>query len=280
MLMLFLLGTNYQNNLVMALSFLLLSMFNTCILYSYRNLAGLTLSRAHSTSNSFAGQACYIPVQLASKRSSYEVMLNFGEQPIEITSKVVPQPQLALLSTLAPHRGLLQPGRVKVESRYPLGLCRAWSYVDLDIEQVIFATPIQNNDSLAVNNHDSAGVQDTGRRVAGVDEFSGLKDYVKGESLKQVAWKQWAQGRGMLTKEFQQPQGTPLWLTLDSNETNLELSLSKLAWQTEQLSSRQQIFGLKLGANLIDPAKGEVHRIAVQTQIALYPSCQREVNHD
>lgn len=280
LLMLFLLGTNYQNNLVMGLSFLLLSIFNTCILYCYRNLAGLTLSRAKTTANTFADQTCYIAVHIASKRSSYEVKLNFSKQPIEIAKKVIGQPQPALLNVLHPRRGLLKPGRVKIESRYPLGLCRAWSYVDLDIEHVIFATPIQTNNSLAISSQDPSGVEDTGRLVTGVDEFSGLKDYVKGESLKQVAWKQVAQGRGMLTKEFQQPQGTPLWLTLDTSSADLELSLSKLAWQTEQLSSKQQIFGLKLGANSIEPAKGEVHRIAVQTQIALYPNSQRVINHE
>ena len=40
----FLLGTNYQNNLVMGLSFFLFSVFNTCIIFAYRNLSGLTLT--------------------------------------------------------------------------------------------------------------------------------------------------------------------------------------------------------------------------------------------
>jgi len=84
-----------------------------------------------------------------------------------------------------------------------------------------------------------------------------MKQYVKGESLKQVAWKQWAQGRGMLTKEFQQPQGAPMWLTLDLTASNPELSLSKLSWQTEQLTNKQQIFGLKIGYNTIPPEKSE-----------------------
>ena len=280
LIILFLFGTNYQNNLVMGLSFLLLSMFNTCILYSYRNLAGLTLSSCTSTANSFAGQPSYIPILLSTQNHAYEVKLNFNNQPVEIAKKVISQPLPAQLTVLQTSRGRLKPGRLKVESRYPLGLCRAWSYVDLDLEQIIFASPIQSNDSLAANTLDNSGTKDSGKFVTGVDEYSGLRAYVAGESLKQVAWKQWAQGRGMLLKEFQQPQGAPMWLTLDEASTELELSISKLAWLTEQLSSKQQVFGLKLGAVSVEPANGEAHRVAVQTHLALYPKSLQTVKHE
>ncbi|PKG73849.1 hypothetical protein CXF83_13680 [Shewanella sp. Choline-02u-19] len=270
-IILFLFGTNYQNNLVMGLSFLLLSMFNTCIIYSYQNLAGLTLSSTQSSTHSFAGQPSYIPILLSSKSSAFEIQLNFNGQPLEIANKVVAQSLPSRLTVQHPFRGLLRPGRLKVESRYPLGLCRAWSHVDLDIKQVIFAKPISGQDTLAYNLGAHDDQLQSGKFIAGIDEFKGLKQYVKGESLKQVAWKQWAQGRGMLTKEFQQPQGAPMWLTLDLTASNPELSLSKLAWQTEQLTNKQQIFGLKIGSNTIAPAKGEQHRIKVQTQLALFP---------
>ncbi len=279
LLILFLFGTNYQNNLVMGLSFLLLSMFNTCIIYSYRNLAGLTLTSTHTEGNSFAGQPSYIPILLSAKDQALEIKLNFDGQPIEIAQKVRPQSATILLKVEQTLRGVLKPGRVKVESRYPLGLCRAWSYVDLDIQKVIFARPVQNTNKLNDNIDASDDQHDIGKFVSGIDEFSGLKDYVKGESLKQVAWKQWAQGRGMFSKQFEQPQGAPMWLELDLTTDNQELCLSKLAWQTEQLTHKQQIFGLKLGAISIPPAKGQQHRLSVQTQLALYPQ-QRVTNDD
>ncbi|QQX82224.1 DUF58 domain-containing protein [Shewanella sp. KX20019] len=275
--LLFVFGTNYQNNLVMGLSFLLLSVFNTCIIYSYRNLAGLTLSSTVSPSNTFAGQPCYIPVLLSSANNAFEIQLNFHGHGSEVVKKVTDDTSVSNLCVDRTQRGTLTPGRIKVESRFPLGLCRVWSHVDLDITQVIYPKPIKNQHPLRSHPQSSNNSPELGKFVAGVDEFKGLKQYVRGEPLKQIAWKQWAQGRGMLTKEFQQPQGAPLWLMLESDTHDLELNLSYLSWQAQQLSQNQQIFGLSIGATIIEPAQGEQHRVNVQTHLALY-KCKHQAN--
>lgn len=267
---LFIFGTNYQNNLVMGLSFLLLSIFNTCIIYSYRNLAGLTLRSTVSQSNIFAGQPCYIPILLSSVNNAFEIQLNFHGNTHEVIKKVTDDASTSHLCVDKTYRGALTLGRIKVESRFPLGLCRVWSHVDLDITQVIFARPIPNQQSLSSHILPTNNTQEYGKFIAGVDEFNGLKQYVRGEPLKQIAWKQWAQGRGMLTKEFQQPQGAPLWLILESNPSQLEQNLSYLSWKTQQLSQEKQIFGLRIGTTIIEPAQGEQHRVNVQNHIALY----------
>ncbi|MCL1048133.1 DUF58 domain-containing protein [Shewanella abyssi] len=275
--LLFIFGTNYQNNLVMGLSFLLVSVFNTCIIYSYRNLAGLTLSSTVSQSNTFAGQPCYIPILLSSVNNAFEIKLNFHGHGSEVVKKVTDDTSVSNLCVDRTQRGTLTPGRIKVESRFPLGLCRVWSHVDLDITQVIYPKPIKNQHQLSCHPQSSNNSSELGKFVAGVDEFKGLKQYVRGEPLKQIAWKQWAQGRGMLTKEFQQPQGAPLWLMLESDSRDLELNLSYLSWQAQQLSQKQQIFGLSIGTTIIEPALGEQHRVNVQTHLALY-KCQDQAN--
>ncbi|MCG9731779.1 DUF58 domain-containing protein [Shewanella sp. Isolate13] len=271
LIILFLFGTNYQNNLVMGLSFLLLSVFNTCIIYSYKNLAGLTLSGTQAN-NPVAGQPIYFPVNLTSPNSAYEVQLNFENQPIEVINKVDPHQTQALIGYNNAHRGINHPGRIKIETRYPLGLFRAWSHIDLALTQLVYAKPIVDPKPLCLSAQQSADQQATGKYVAGIDEYKGLKEYARGESLKQVAWKQWAQGRGLLTKEFEEPQGAPMWLSLEDEIQDLELALSHLAWHTEQLSSKGQVFGLKIGAVSIPPSHGEHHRKQVQTQLALFPN--------
>ncbi|WOT03738.1 DUF58 domain-containing protein [Shewanella youngdeokensis] len=266
---LFVFGTNYQNNLVMGLSFLLLSIFNTCIIYSYKNLAGLTLRHHESTSNTFAGQACYIPIQMSSNRDAFEIQLNFDANAPQTIRKVTTQADIVSVATQSSQRGTLKPGRVKVESRFPLGLCRVWSHIDLAISQVIYPNPINNQHQLSSQPLDANHNQVASQFIAGVDEFNQLKPYIVGEPIKHIAWKQWAQGRGMLTKEFQQPQGAPLWLTVD-DEQQLELQLSYLCWQTLQLSQQQQTFGLSIGGLTISPSNGEQHKINVLTHLALF----------
>ena len=62
-LLLYLFGTNYQNNLVIGLSLLLGSVFHTCIIYSYKNLAGLTFS-AVTPADAYAQQSHSFPILL------------------------------------------------------------------------------------------------------------------------------------------------------------------------------------------------------------------------
>ncbi|AQS36389.1 hypothetical protein Sps_01220 [Shewanella psychrophila] len=271
-LLLFILGTNYQNNLIIGLSFLLASLFNTCIIYSYKNLAGLSLSSLPSP-QAYAGETLVFPIKLSSKQAQFEVLVSYPNNQVNVVKVIKEEAQLSLLQFNNPSRGRIIPGRLKIESRYPLGLCRAWSHIDLDNQVIVFANPIESHSTLsALDTDDISLTLDKGLHVQGVDEFKGLRQHIPGESLRQVAWKQLAQGRGMLSKEFQQPQGQPLWLTLDNlSAVDIEERISKLTWSIDKLSERGQIFGLVIGHYKIPPSDGESHRLACQQTIALLP---------
>jgi uncharacterized protein (DUF58 family) len=276
-LLLYLFGTNYQNNLVIGLSILLLSLFNTCILYSYKNLAGLHL-RAITPPEVYAGETITFPVLLSSNHMSHNVNLSYPQNLSFMIKQVGADEVQALVPFEHGKRGRLNPGRLKIESFYPLGLCRAWSHIDLDTQHLVYAAPIEAPLHLEATDDclEEMPPKFAGKHLAGIDEFKGLKPYVLGESLKQVAWKQWAQGRGLLTKEFEQPQGDPVWLRLRPDPKRLESQLSQLSWQVNKLSQLEQYFGLLLhtleGEDIIlAPAIGNSHRVACQKALALYP---------
>ncbi|WP_445778121.1 DUF58 domain-containing protein [Shewanella sp.] len=274
--LLYLFGTNYQNNLVIGLSLLLASVFHTCIIYSYKNLAGLSFN-AVNPPIAYAGDNTVFPIMLTGhNRDKYhdtshqQICLQFSQQR-HVRVKQLQQQTLATVPFTHPTRGYINPGRIKVSSNFPLGLCRAWSYVDLDIHHVIFAKPEACDILLTSQQSDNDSQYEHGKLRPGVDEYKGLRSYVEGESLKHVAWKQWAQDKGMLTKEFAEPEGLPVWLTLaNTSGKDLEQQLSRLAWQVDKLSQTQQIFGLILGQTVINQHTGEAHRIACQTAIATY----------
>ncbi len=271
-LLLFLFGTNYQNNLVIGLSLLLLSVFNTCIIYSYRNLAGMTVT-AKTAPFVYAGETVLFPIELCATEHQYQVSLCYPDNLPQTIAHVNSQKQIALLPFKNEHRGKIAPGRVKVESRYPLGLCRAWSNIDLDNSQIVFAKPLPHE--LLLNpllHRDPQTDVERGRVITGVEEFQHLKPYVEGESLNQVAWKQLAQGRGMLTKAFSQPLSEPQWLILEPNKNNLEQQLSQLTWAVNQLHLSKQTFGLILAKQTINPDSGQQHRIKCLKAIATYPN--------
>lgn len=272
-LILFIFGTNYQNNLVIGLSILLLSLFNTCIIYSYRNLAGLTL---HSTASpqAYAGETIVFPIKLFSTQRQFDVLLNYSDNQIKVIKTIGEEP----IQTLVPFnnlaRGRVSPGRLKIESRYPLGLFRAWSHVNLDNPHIVFASPLVSPSQLKSLDTDNENITgDIGTHIPGVDEFKGLKQHIPGESLKQVAWKQLAQGRGMLSKEFQQPQGEPKWLFIENLSTpKLEKQLSELTWAIDKMSGRGQVFGLVIGRKKILPSDGDAHRIHCLQELAMIPA--------
>jgi hypothetical protein len=293
-LLLYLFGTNYQNNLIIGLSLLLASLFQTCIIYSYKNLAGLRLS-AKKNPQIYAGDTASFAVELSHQSNQHnmsstanhavdagghtwlkdasrhqQICLRFAGQH-HVRIKQVRSEKLAYVPYDNSRRGRLIPGRITVESYFPLGLCRTWSYVDLDLQQIIFAKPKHYEIILSAAEKE-AKEDEHGQQCAGINEFNELRAYVPGESLKQVAWKQWAQGKGLLTKTFSQPQGKPLWLLLAQIPgQDFEVRLSKLAWQVDELSQRQQVFGLVLDNNhTIKQDTGDKHRIACQQAIALF----------
>ncbi|WP_144206675.1 DUF58 domain-containing protein [Shewanella donghaensis] len=277
-IVLYLFGTNYQNNLVIGLSLLLASVFHSCIIYSYKNLAGLTLTSS-TPEESYAHTSMSFPLTLSGKvtkdnshTSHQQICLNLaGQRHSRITD--VGESFDTSVSCSEQSRGRYNPGRIEVSSNFPLGLFRAWSYVDLNINHIIYAAPMSSNVSLTSVNSDNQTEFEHGKLQPGVDDYKGLKPYVEGESLKQVAWKQWAQGRGMLTKEFAQPEGKPVWLSLQRTQgDSIEQKLSKLAYQVDLLSQSQQVFGLALHQQIIEQDSGESHRKRCQQLIALYGS--------
>jgi uncharacterized protein (DUF58 family) len=283
--LLYLFGTNYQNNLVIGLSLLLASVFHTCIIYSYKNLAGLTFN-AVTPPHGYADASMPFPIMLTGHTrqknpdtTHQQICLQFSYQR-HVRVKQMQEQTITMVPFEGTKRGRLNPGRIKVSSYFPLGLCCTWSYVDLDIHHVIFAKPEVCNIELASHISDNDTQYEHGILRPGVDDYKGLRTYIAGESLKQVAWKQWAQDKGMLSKEFAEPEGRPVWLTLaNASGRDLEQQLSKLAWQVDKLSQTQQIFGLILDQHSINQQTGEAHRVACQKAIATY-NLQAKINPD
>ncbi|WP_372870941.1 DUF58 domain-containing protein [Shewanella sp.] len=267
-LLLYLLGTNYQNNLILGVALLLSSLFVTCMIYSYRNLEGVTLKR-RPLPPIYAGETLAMPLSVSAGRDVHQLALAYpGVTPVYLS--VFDEDASVLVPIPTHQRGLLNPGRLKVESRFPLGLMRTWIWVDLAIDHPVFANHLENK--IPPFSHAQDGSEnEAGILVTGMDEYQGLRTYIPGESLKQVAWKQLAQGRGMLSKDFGRPQGAPEWLNLDVlQEGTLEERLSLLSYWVDELAARQQVYGLILPGVEIPPGSGENHRLTCQTAMATF----------
>lgn len=272
LLLLFIGGINYANNQVLLLCFLLASLLHTAILHTYRNLSGLRFEagRAHG---GFAGEAVDLEVVLtgAPGRAHRGILLRWGDAA-EIRVDIEPgRPEVLRFSLPVRQRGRFVPPRIVVRSFYPLGLVRAWSYVTLDMEAIVWPKPVADDLPQADEGTEEVAEQE-GRRPRGTDEFDGLVRYRPGDAQTRIEWRVYARTDELFTKHFTAPGRSRLWLDYMAwRGHDVEARLSRLTWWAIELERREQPYGLVLPGARIEPAHGETHHQQVLRALALFP---------
>lgn len=270
-LVLWLLGTNYQNNLILALTFLLISIFIVSILHTYANLAGLEI-QLKGAANAYVGDVLEFYVSVINPRKSLcdGLALRWQTSELSATKAQVPGFSSSLVSVplLAIKRGVLSPPRLCVESEYPLGLLRCWTWLNFDVEALVYPQPLEValRSTLTEDEHG-----DGEHPTSGGEDFSALHEYRAGDPLKHVAWKLYAKEQGLYTKEFSQNMSRERWLDfsqVDAVET--ERKLSALCFWALQFYQQDESFGLLLPGKKIPPNRGENHKAHVLECLARY----------
>jgi uncharacterized protein (DUF58 family) len=271
LLLMLMAGINYQNSPAYGLTFLLAAVFVVAILHTYRNLAGLTLHAAGGRPV-FVGEQATLRIRLTSNGRAHQ-SIALGWPPEELQRFDVPANGLAEceLNVAARRRGWLRPGRLRVESRFPLGILVAWSLVDLDQAVLVYPRPLEGELPVAAGTRDD-DEEDQGARVLGqgADDYQGLKTYQPGDSKRRLHWKAYSRGHGLLVKDFAALAGRDLWLDFGELQGDSEMRLSLLCHWVLNLSERHQPFALRLPGAVLGPDSGETHREACLRALALY----------
>jgi len=261
---------NYNLNLGYMLTFLVGALAIVSILHTFRNLAHLRL-RAGRAAPVFTGDYAVFPVLLdnttrLSRRSVALLAAQEGPIYADAPAGVVTPAQLRIP---AASRGLLQLGKLRVYTTFPLGLFRAWSNVQLDAHCVVYPRPEKGLVPLPQSMvGDEAG---TGS-APGQDDFAGLRKYQPGDSLRHVAWKAVARGQPVMTKQFSGPAAGELWLDWDALPADMhpEARLSRLTRWVLEATRNGQAFGLRLPSLAIAPSVGIAHQEQCLTALALF----------
>ncbi len=267
---LLLISLNYNNNLGFLMTFLLGSIFVVSIIYTYRNLAGLTV-QSISANPVFVGEEAVFELSLDPlnlPRAMIELSVNKGEiTRVEFTDATT---QRAKIKVLAKERGLLEPNRITVATRYPFSFFRAWSYLYTDAHCLVYPKPIHAPlpNSRVTDADLNGGV--TVKRP-GVEDFEGLKNYQPGDSMRQIYWKAFTRGRGLFTKVFSAEHGQVVLLNFETlRVSDLEEKLSVLCGFVLTLNRNRTSFSLNLPKNPIEPGKGEKHMRRCLEALASY----------
>lgn len=274
LLALFLLGTNYQNNLMLLLCYFLLAIMLLNLFVSYLNFARLNF-KLGKVNPTYVGEQAQLPLWLNTTRKKADglIQLHFyqhsEQQQIDLNKLQNP----VYMPWQCQQRGRINLPRLTISSYYPFGLYRCWTHLDFDVQLLVYPKPLPCSPNLIAD----AGQDEQQhcalhcKEIKGQDDFFALKSYRTGEPLNHVAWKQVAKGRGMLSKEFSSQTQQKYWLVLNnaSGET-LETELSQLCYAVNQLSQNDNAFGLRLQQQQINPANGSEHQQACLTALALY----------
>ncbi len=263
---------NYQASLVFGLAFLLGAMLMVTILYTFRNLSGLRLELAESRPG-FVGEDVQFSVRVVrpSGRGREGVQLGWPgsiRQWAELADK---EADVVRLYVRGSHRGWLDPGRLLIETYYPLGLLRAWTWVDLNARALVYPKPIFENLPRF-----TSGRRDEGVLVdpLGSDDFTDIKAYTRGDPIKHVIWRSYARsdGRDLQVKRFTSYQEPRLWLRFDDVQGDTEARLQRLTGMALRATREDREFGLELPAMNVrlQPGIGEAHLETVLRELALY----------
>ena len=270
LLLLLLIGSiNYANNPAFLLTFLLTGMFVHTIFHTWRNLYSLQL-RWLNSDPVFAGETAWLQFRLSDPngRGHHAIQLSYpGQEPAILDCTEASGCSLAL-SISTRQRGLLRPGRLVIETRYPLGLLRAWCYVESDASVIVYPKPWGG--SLPKGSPEYLG-STSGDRGFGSDDFVGHRNYHPGDQPRHIDWKAFAKDRGLLIKQFGGDRVDLLWLDFDQlEERDTEARLSILCGIILDLSEQSLQYGLRLPDREIPPAAGAAHATECLTALALF----------
>lgn len=265
--LLFIGGVNYENNLLLGFSFLLVSLFLIAILHTFRNLAGVTLL-AGGMRPGFAGARGALEVRVLSGGQPHRSLwLHWPGAPAEELSVEPAEEKSLWLSVQLRRRGREHPGRLRIESRYPLGLLRSWSLVDLDHRCLAWPKPLPGGECPASGGEEDSGINQQDR---GSEDFEGLRSYIAGDSLRLVDWKSYARGRGLNTKLFSDPAEGRLWLEWNRLAgLDPESRYSRLCHWVLQLDRAGERYGLRLPDGSLEPGSGTLQREQALEMLAL-----------
>ncbi|HZW13885.1 MAG TPA: DUF58 domain-containing protein [Noviherbaspirillum sp.] len=275
---LFIGSVNYNLSLGFAFTFLIAACALVDMLLTFRNLAHLYLS-AGRAAPVFTGEDAQFELHLInrSRHDRYAIWLDFvADDRPELAHAVDVAAQAnssVVLSTPTHERGWLPAPRVRLQTRFPLGLLRAWSYWRPDAKALVYPRPEDDAPPLPF-----AGVeQSDGQGLAGQDDFAGIRGYQAGDSLKRLAWRQIARidaesGGALVTKHFEGGSATEIAIDFSClpYQMDTEAKLSRMTRWVMEAEARGIAYAFRLGDVALPAALGPAHREACLRALALY----------
>lgn len=278
LVLLFIGSINYNLSLGFGLTFLLAACGLIDMHLTFRNLAHLYLAAGH-TQPVFAGAEARFDLHLInrSKLDRHAIWIGFHERkqkhPLQAADIAAQSRHTVSLGLTAVRRGLVAAPRVRLQTRFPLGLFRAWSYWQPDVQVLVYPQPELAAPPLPL----AAAAGRDGKGTAGEEDFAGVRAYRHGDTMKRLSWRHIArldlQSEGtLIAKHFE--GGAAAEITLDlaqlPSALDIEQKLSRLTRWVLEAESQGLPYAFRLGDHVFSAASGEAQRDACLRALALH----------
>lgn len=253
---------NYNLALGHALVFLLAGLGIVGMIHTFRNLHGLVVTPGRSAPV-FAGETAHFELTLDNDRPTPRLGLELEAESGNPVFATVNRKKSSKLNVpvSTKNRGWLALPRVRLSTRYPLGLYTAWAYLQPAMRCLVYPQPIAA--PLPVSSPTPVGGERSGD--GGQEDFAGFRERQPADSPRHVAWKASARNAGegpLLIKQF--AGGAQVELMLDWQLTDAALSdetrIGILTGWVLAADAADAHYGLRLPGVDIPTGSGERHR--------------------
>jgi uncharacterized protein (DUF58 family) len=262
-------GLNYANSMVLFLTFLFTGFVLVSMHQCHRNLLGLTLLGAEALPT-FAGQSGTVNMMFASSTGllRHRIEVSVMEEPDAVADIPAAEHRTIAASVPASKRGLVRIARLRIASRHPFGIFRAWTWIHVPLEMIVYPRAQGSLPMPSVAGPESG---ERSMRMTGTDEWLGLRPFRDGDSPRQVAWKAYARGAPLLIKEYS-AIGAELRVFdfRQLPELDTEARLEQLARWVVEAEARDEHYALIVPGEQIEPDHGSAHRHRCLTALALH----------
>jgi uncharacterized protein (DUF58 family) len=270
LIVLLLTSINYQLNLGYVLTFLLAGSGGVSMYITHNTLRGLTLHLRPPTSV-FAGDAAGLEIVATSPGTArYGIGLRIEAAARDAFSWIdVPAggQTTTNLSFIPATRGLHGVPPLLAETRFPLGLFRAWTVWRPAAELLAWPQPEQPPAPLPSPH--ALGPGDSNARRTEGSETEGVRAYRRGDPLRLVVWKKVARAGEMVSRDTSATVHQRLWLDYQaSGVSGAEARLSRLAAWVLAADRSGADYGLRLPGREIGLAQGDAQRRACLDELA------------
>ncbi|PWF54568.1 DUF58 domain-containing protein [Massilia glaciei] len=243
---------------------------------THRNLVALHL-RPGRAQPVFAGEEALFELHIINRtaRARYALWIDFQSagEARHVADAGAGGEAATTLSCATIGRGWLAAPRVRLATRFPLGLFNAWSYWQPDLRVLVYPFPEKLGEPLPLLS--GTGAEGHGR--AGEDDFAGIRSFQQGDPMRRLAWRQIARldlelGGQLVTKHFEGGAGEDLVLDFNAlpGTLDLELRLSRMTRWVLDAEQRALPYALRIGRHDFAPALGDAHRAACLRALALH----------